>query len=244
MMVLRPHAYIGKHFEIVQNLGPHQRMSLNQAKFHIRQLERLVKHSVRDADLTHIMQHGHIINVLNLFLRPAQTLCQKLGVRCHPHGVSFCVIILRIHRIGDRHNRLNGDTLHLLRLFIQPALQVLTVTVQFYGASRAAQHDIRLKGLGNVVICAHAEAFNLRLRASVRRQKDNRYLFKTHILLQCLHYLKAADFRHINIKQNQVGRMPLQILISLLRGIHGHHLIFSIQQLLGRRQRKSVIINN
>ncbi len=207
-------------------------MPLNQPKFHIRQLKGFVEHGIGHTDFTHIMQHRHIINILNVLLRPAQTLCQEFRVRCHPHGVSFGIVILRIHRISDRHDCLNRDALHLLRLFIQSALQILPITVQLQRASDPAEHDIRLKGLGNIIVCAHTETLDLCLRAAVSRQKDNRNLLPARILLQLFHHLKTAYFRHIDIQKNQIRRMPLQILKRLLSRIYGYRLILPLEQFL------------
>ena len=219
-------------------------MPLDQAKLHICQLKGLIEHSVGHADLSHIMQHRHIINILDLLIGPAQTLRQKLCIRCHPHGVSFCIVILRIHCIGNRHNRLDRDAFHLLCLFIQPALQIFPITVQFNGASDPAEHDIRFKGFGNVITCPHTETLNLRLCAAVSRQKDHRNLTPAGILLQCRHHLKTTDLRHIDVQKNQIRHVTLQILKCLFSRIYGNCLVLSFKEFLRRRQRQSVIIDN
>ena len=225
MMILCSHIDIREHLEVFQNLGTHNSMPFDQAEFQIRQPERLVEHGIRHTDLTHIMQHSYIIYILNLFIRPSQSLSHQFGVCRHTHGMPLRVIILGIHCIGNCHDRLNRDPFHLSCFLIQPALQILTISVKFQCTFDTAHHDLRFKRLGNKIAGTHAEAFHLRLGTAVCRKKNNRNLTPAWFGLQCLHNLKPANLRHIDIQQDQIRCMSGQIFICLLTGIHCNYLV-------------------
>ena len=102
-------------------------VALHELVFFIGELARLVENGIRNADLSDIVQKADGVDVVRLLGGQPQFFGNGVSIFRDAAGMTSCVLVFGIDRIGDGHDRLHG---HLADVFIL-LLELLRVLLIF-----------------------------------------------------------------------------------------------------------------
>ena len=97
MVIFCPIDKFRGRFDLRQDLCPCKGMSLDDIIFFICQFSRLTNNTVRNPDLSNIMQQCNIVDAVDLILIRIDLFCQHSGIFSNTDGMAVCIGILCIY---------------------------------------------------------------------------------------------------------------------------------------------------
>ena len=108
VVIARADIESGDHVDILQDLGAGGRVPLHHLVFLLRQLAGLVQDGIRNTNLSDVVQKTDKADVGNFNLGEAQLCGDGCGVLRNTAGMTSCILVLGINRVGDGGDGLQG----------------------------------------------------------------------------------------------------------------------------------------
>jgi len=157
---------------------------------------------------------------------------QSAAIALDPEDVVAGVLVPILRELRERDDGRNLRVRDLLDLRLDPVLQGAVQLLELDSQAPAlevrldARLDLlQLERLGHVVRAAHGESLHLVEHLGVGADEDDRHLGQPRICLELCADLVAVELRHVDVEEDEIGRLATGGLERELSIGHGPDLV-------------------
>ena len=195
VMIPDPLRHAWDKIRILHHLTADHRMLLDEFIFFFRQFRRFIEDRILHCNIANVVEQRHIVQILHTLLVPAELSGYLTAAQRHTDGTAVGIPVLGVYGVGDGHNRLQGDLIHLLFLVLYPPVQSgklqCFVHTQLY-------HRIRHRFYDQVSRPGPESSCTIRTLPAVQKQ-DNRNIRIFRIRFPSLQGRDTAALSHISV---------------------------------------------